>query len=481
MKSWKFYLSKKTITCAGILGLVGTILYANWIEGCQHNKKAYEVSSSKPNHNASNWQVKGSFDKPQFNDDLAFKNESLTYKRDPLANNHLSKTDKYHYHAEQIDPFHYSSQYTYQPLSSYAYQEERMEHQLSYYPQYEQQSLHPYVSQQQNGVQSNAQNPYYYSLDDQPELASSSTIQPTTSQSFIASTTNWMAQPFSKMSQLINFDCLKTVRIEAGGVFGDFIGLHTNYAEVGLFIAPGAVSRWQSFLDLRDYRFKGGCWGASAGLGIRRWSDCCNQLFGANIYYDYRETLFQQELCNCPCDVKKWRYNSFNRIGLGLEYLGGWLDWRINGYIPVGSIRHRGQSTYYNFDGGYQAHLQPAQFIRYGVDGEVGREIFCWNGARVYSAVGGYYYSNRYLRSVAGTQARLELNWSKYLSMELRYSYDHTYRSRFQGRFLFSIPLENLCGWMDACERCLDVFLLQPVKRFNVPFIDSQYCWKWNW
>ena len=46
-----------------------------------------------------------------------------------------------------------------------------------------------------------------------------------------------------------------------------------------------------------------------------------SRLWGANIYYDYRNT----------------NRNNYNQVSLGFESLGKVWDFRLNGYLPVGN------------------------------------------------------------------------------------------------------------------------------------------------
>lgn len=440
MKNRVLYLNKITITCLGLLGLVGAIFYSNWIESSHYSETSY----AKQNAQQSS---------PSFEKSTSFQNQDTsTNQNNQYSNNNDTGYSKWNSQNNvmpkgQVVEYDYSGPGYYVDKNNFFKQEN-----------FSQSESMPYGNSPIENFPSN---------------------NVTGFQSFPPSFENSYPETYN------NSCCdglLKTVRLEAGAAFGDYIGLHENYREAGLFVAPRAICNWQPFLDLRDYRFKNGTWAASAGIGFRRWNDCCTRLMGINLYYDYRETLHKQDICDCICEFKKWNYNSFNRIGVGLEYLGGCVDFRVNGYFPVGTTKHRGRTIFFNnFANGFSASVQPTQFIRYGVDGEVGRELFNFCGSSLYAAVGGYYFDHKDLKEISGPLARLELNWKEYLTLEFRYSYDRVYHSRFQGKFLFRIPLENLFCCKSACDQCWDNFLLQPVRRFGVPFIDDNCCWKWNW
>lgn len=107
-----------------------------------------------------------------------------------------------------------------------------------------------------------------------------------------------------------------TVRhIEGGG-----IGYEDGYTTLETFFAS-SPTQWvvTPFLDLRGHIFNNGKLAANAGIGVRTlWA---NRVYGINTYYDYRNV---------------GHLNS-NQIGLGLETLGTLFDFRINGYLPLGT------------------------------------------------------------------------------------------------------------------------------------------------
>ena len=103
--------------------------------------------------------------------------------------------------------------------------------------------------------------------------------------------------------------------IESGG-----IGYEDGYTTLEAFLSTDP-SQWSvtPFLDVRGHVFNSGKWAANAGAGLRALMG--NRAYGINTYYDYRNT---------------GRFHS-NQIGVGLETLGELLDFRINGYLPVGA------------------------------------------------------------------------------------------------------------------------------------------------
>lgn len=267
-------------------------------------------------------------------------------------------------------------------------------------------------------------------------------------------------QPCCESDQLLG-----DVRFEIGYAFGKFIGIEQDYLELGLF-APykfdcdGAV-----FADVRGYRLNNSHWASSVGLGLRKEFDC--HVWGANVYYDYREGEYRK---------------NFNRVGVGLEALGSCFDVRVNGYIPVGTQTSFSKvHVQDNYIGDYFATCQKREFcVGAGFDAELGAPLLCCCGFRVYGAAGPYYFRKDHEQSYWGGQARLELDWKQYLTLEVRTSYDHQNHSHTQGRVLVSVPFDILSSWCCDCCDCFDI-LTQPVRRNGIIFVDHCCNYTWNW
>lgn len=108
--------------------------------------------------------------------------------------------------------------------------------------------------------------------------------------------------------------------IEGGG-----IKYKQGYTTFDGFYAPNPEQfTLLPFLDLRGHIFDNGQLAANAGIGFR--GEVGGRTYGLNAYYDCRNT--QKE--------------NYNQVGLGLEALGDFWDFRINGYLPVGVQMSRG-------------------------------------------------------------------------------------------------------------------------------------------
>ena len=100
---------------------------------------------------------------------------------------------------------------------------------------------------------------------------------------------------------------------------GDGIGFDDSFTTLEYMTPIRGENEWDIFFsDLRFILRNDATIGANLGLGYRVYNRSMNRIFGANIFYDYRDT----------------DYNEFHQLGFGVESLGPILDFRANGYIP---------------------------------------------------------------------------------------------------------------------------------------------------
>ena len=256
-------------------------------------------------------------------------------------------------------------------------------------------------------------------------------------------------------------------RLEAGYTCGRFIGLKHSYAELGLFISPALSNGLRPIADLRVYRITESRWAASMGLGLRRCDDCTYRVQGVNLYYDFRD--------GC--------YGGFHRMGVGLESLGRCVDFRINGYLPVGGSAHYGKKHVFDkYIGGFRAVCHEKQFVFVGIDAEIGWRIYRLCGFSLYGAVGPYFYHQKRYTNIYGGQARLELHWKKYLRLQVSVSDDNKYGTNVQGKFILAVPFSSLLSgvYSNLVDPCRDL-MQEPVRRNGVMFTERCSDYRQNW
>ena len=250
-------------------------------------------------------------------------------------------------------------------------------------------------------------------------------------------------------------------RFDIGYSTGQFIGIHQSYAETGLFVPIYLKDASLSLVDFRGYRFNNSKCGLSSGFSFRN-KIKNGHIVGANLYYDF---------------LQGRRNKIFNRLGLGLEWLGECLDFRFNGYIPLGLQKHLSKKYIYNYIGDYSAICRENQFsISKGFDAEIGGRFWSYGNFTAYGAIGPYFYSSKNESSYFGGHARIEVHYNSIISFQIRSSYDSLNQSRIQGQIQISFPfgtkkLNNFC----------ENLILQPIRRNGVIFTKDYCDYKWNW
>lgn len=214
--------------------------------------------------------------------------------------------------------------------------------------------------------------------------------------------------------------CRASVRhIEGGG-----IGYKHGYTTLEGFFAPQPNAlRWMPFFDIRGHVFNDGKCAANMGFGLRRVK--AQRIYGVNAYYDYRNA---KKIHNSQC-------------GFGIETLGKYGDFRVNGYFPVNKkIVPYGCKSFSHFSGNHILLSQKHQFAMTGFDAELGFNLGNARSFNFYAAAGPYYFSEKIEPNVWGGKARLACKYKEYVKIELSNSYDKKFYNRFQCQLTLTLP-----------------------------------------
>lgn len=240
--------------------------------------------------------------------------------------------------------------------------------------------------------------------------------------------------------------------IEAGG-----IGYDQGYTTLEGFFSPSEPFRdaWLPFLDLRGHLFNNFRPAANVGIGARYLSS--SRVWGGSVYYDYRKTKRQD----------------YNQIAAGFECLGKWWDFRLNGYLPVGTNSSSFWDAQFDYFQGHYAFLSAKrEYALKGANAEAGVHLAAGKNVQFVVAGGPYYLKGKSMAAWGG-EARVEMSFP-YLKLEGSVSYDHLFRWRGQGQVGLSIPFGNKrkiqtksnVSYPDALE--LAYREVQPVNRFEI-------------
>ncbi len=249
-----------------------------------------------------------------------------------------------------------------------------------------------------------------------------------------------------------------TIRhIESGG-----IGYDDGYTTLETFLAldPG---QWPvtPFLDARGHVFDNGKWAANVGAGLRAlWN---NRAYGINAYYDYRDP---------------GQFTS-NQIGVGVETLGQWIDFRINGYLPLGTTLSDPYDTSFDsFSGNHMYLAETYQSAMKGADAEIGLHFGKIKFCDFYAAIGPYYFIGEKTPTTWGGKARVSGVFKEILTLEISDSYDSTFHNKFQGQIGLTYsfgPKSKVKAKQKGCQTAtiLTERMVQPVGRQEIIVVDD--------
>lgn len=237
---------------------------------------------------------------------------------------------------------------------------------------------------------------------------------------------------------------------------GETVGNKSSYTTLEAMAFPDICQEYVPFVDLRGHVFdRCSRFGANVGVGCRfapQCADLCfglfsDSIFGVNAYYDYRDC----------------RRANFNQLGLGFEILGDCLNFRLNGYLPVGkrevlNSRH----VFDDYIGDF--FMIQDNFIDSvaGVNFEIESLILRLCSVDVYAAIGPYFYKGSTCRrDIYGSEYRLSARFCDNYWFSIYATHDCLYRTRVMAELSFTFPCYG-CDWN----------WFQPVRRREAIVLD---------
>jgi hypothetical protein len=261
----------------------------------------------------------------------------------------------------------------------------------------------------------------------------------------------WCLSPYHEMHASIRHN-------EANG-----IGYKEGYTTLEAFgIYDGWGSGFMPFVDLRGHVFNNGKLAGNVGIGERTLFTSINHTFGSYLYYDVRRV---------------GHHLTVNQLSPGIELVGERMEYRINGYFPVG--KNKGNKFGYAFDKftGNNILLKFKQNqAMIGFDAEVGVHIPQNTTYDVYAAAGPYYFHSSNA-SAWGGKVRLLGRYKEYVTLEVAYSYDKLFRNVVQGSVAFALPFGRKLQRCGKCCPQTDNLLLSRAafapSRFEIPVVKA--------
>ncbi len=252
--------------------------------------------------------------------------------------------------------------------------------------------------------------------------------------------------------------------IEARHIEAKGVGYTKGYTTLeGFFTVPSLLPKhWTPFLDLRGHVFNDGKFASNVGVGIR----CFNSwVWGANAYWDWRRTSHQ----------------TYNQVSAGVEAIGKRVDFRANGYYPVGKTESQiyNKGGFYKFEGHSLLLRGKREFAMLGANAEIGVHALDGKTIQLYAAAGPYYFEGK--GKVAwGGEGRFQCLAYDRLRLQVSGSWDRVFHGIVQGEIGFVIPfgrkseIERRPQYACSQETAVYQRALQRVDRFEIPVVDTK-------
>jgi hypothetical protein len=168
-------------------------------------------------------------------------------------------------------------------------------------------------------------------------------------------------------------------------------------------------------------------WAGSIGAGYRQVAG--NRIYGGYLFTDYSSSSFN---------------NKFVTLSPGLESLGSIIDVRVNGYIPLGTKTYATTEFASNMGNYDYTHATGNSYYdhkftffdenTYGADAEIGAKLFSIKHMPIKLFADGYYFaSGDYSDQVEGIGGRLTFEPTKYLTLEVKDTYDNLHHNIILG------------------------------------------------
>lgn len=265
---------------------------------------------------------------------------------------------------------------------------------------------------------------------------------------------------------------------------GRGLGYKHGYSSLGIFLTPDFCldAGLQPFFDIRGHCFNNGKYALNVGFGSRFICPNFGQVWGINVYYDYRRDRID-----------------YNQIGAGIELLTYQVDFRLNGYFPIGTSSTFFDKTEFDFPGGFVAICGTRQKALRGFDTEIGTGLSkwwpnilgCWSNCPpscfslcdyfdVYGAIGAYGYQKDCHGHVTGFMGRLLFEICDFIAIEARYRHDSVFHTMWQGLISIAIPFGGAFNPCTPCckDRCnyLRSLATDPVYRNEIIVVSKKSC-----
>lgn len=244
-------------------------------------------------------------------------------------------------------------------------------------------------------------------------------------------------QPVQTVTETRELTCLSPIQLTLSHVFGRGVG-HKGYSSAELFFIQSKIKQFYPYLDTRLHVMNHGKIALNAGGGARVLLEQYPLALGGNIYYDYRKSS----------------HLNTSQLAGGFELLSPYVDFRLNGYLPLGGTKHSSPLTFVAFEENHINVKRKTSYAFPSLNAEVGMPIL-WPFPKViqlYTAIGPYYLfgsrvSENHYSSSWGVKYRLTASIFQYCELGFELNHDSIFDTTYQGFIAFHFPLykKNAC------------------------------------
>ncbi len=240
------------------------------------------------------------------------------------------------------------------------------------------------------------------------------------------------------------------------------VGYQEGYTTLEGFGIYNANTSFMPFIDLRGHVFDNGKFGGNVGVGGRSLLCSIGHVLGYYLYYDVRQDR---------------HHLTPQQLSPGIELLGNRMEYRMNGYFPIGNQKsHKYHFDFDSFKGHHVILKAKQRDVMIGGDAEVGAHLTQSTKYDLYAGVGPYYFSSPHASSWGG-KTRLLGRYKEYIALEASYSYDHLFRSVVQGTIAFNFPFgKRLQSRGKECSSQTNLALSRAAfapYRFEIPVVKK--------
>ncbi len=182
------------------------------------------------------------------------------------------------------------------------------------------------------------------------------------------------------------------------------------------------------FVDGRGTATYNGRGAASGGLGVRYYDQAHDRVYGFAGYYDYDNGN---------------RFD-YQQVGLSFQSVGQWVDFYINGYLPVSTDTNTVSTRYVNptFTGNSVMldRVDNTESAYAGLNAEIGGPLPFLGRYGFRGYVGGYYFQADDDQNFAGTSVRINAEVTDDVTLGINVTNDQVFKTQVFGTVSLTLP-----------------------------------------